>query len=175
MPMYEVEHICTLTPSQKDDIAEAITTIHSEQFTTPRIFVNIRFTDASEHYTYVAGKRRKSNKIIAFVRPSPARTRAEYNKLCQSIQETWDRVIASLPQHPFNKSERTPGDEKELRAIFVMPIIAAGREIVFEVPEAGKDQDWLKENMVAFQKRAADGDVEVEDMLKEIEQRGLLK
>ena len=57
MPMYEVEHVCVLTPSQKDDIAEAITKIHSEQFAGPRIFVNVRFTDISEHYTYVAGKR----------------------------------------------------------------------------------------------------------------------
>ena len=57
MPMYEVEHACVLTPSQKDDIAEAITKIHSEQFTAPRTFVNVRFTDISEQYTYVAGKR----------------------------------------------------------------------------------------------------------------------
>ena len=55
MPMYEVEHTCVLTPSQKDDIAEAITKIHSEQFGAPRIFVNVRFR--SEEYVYVAGKR----------------------------------------------------------------------------------------------------------------------
>ncbi|KAL9097024.1 MAG: hypothetical protein Q9165_000988 [Trypethelium subeluteriae] len=175
MPMYEVEHVCTLTPSQKDDLAEAITKIHSEQFTTPRIFVNVRFTDISEHDMYVAGKRRHNNRIIGYVRPSPARTRAEFNKLCQSIQEAWDKVIASLPQHPFNRVDRTVGDEKELRTIFVLPVIAAGKEVAVEIPEAGKDREWLKENMMAFEKRAAEGDDEVSDMIKDIKDRNLLE
>jgi len=56
MPAYEVEHICKLTDDQKDRIAEAITKIHSEQFSTPKLFVNVRVTDVSEQRTYVAGK-----------------------------------------------------------------------------------------------------------------------
>lgn len=56
-----------------------------------------------------------------------------------------------------------------------MPTIAAGREIVFELPEAGKEKEWLMENKSAFEKRAADGDEEVGDMLEEVEKRGLLK
>ncbi|KAF2230098.1 hypothetical protein EV356DRAFT_561691 [Viridothelium virens] len=174
MPMWEVEHGCTLTPSQKDDLAEAITKIYAEQFATPRILVNIRFTDISQQSTYVAGKRRHNNRILAFVRPSPTRTRAEYNKLCQHIQEAWDEVIASLPQHPFNRAERTAGDEKELRTIFIMPVIGAGREVVFELPEGGKEQEWYRENMMAFEKRAAEGDEEVSDMIKDIKDRNLL-
>lgn len=57
MPNYEVEHICPLTEGQKDELASAITKIHSEQFSTPKIFVNIRFTNVEGHATYVAGKR----------------------------------------------------------------------------------------------------------------------
>lgn len=60
MPAYEVEHICPLTEAQKDELAEAITKIHSEQFSTPKIFVNIRFTNVENHCTYVAGKRVRS-------------------------------------------------------------------------------------------------------------------
>lgn len=57
MPNYEVEHICPLTESQKDEIAEAITQIHTKQFTAPRLFVNCRFTNIKDHAVYVAGKR----------------------------------------------------------------------------------------------------------------------
>lgn len=56
MPAYEVEHICELTDDQKDQLAEAITKIHSQQFSTPRVFVNVRITDISDQRTYVAGK-----------------------------------------------------------------------------------------------------------------------
>ena len=57
MPSYEVEHICPLTEAQKDEIAEAITKIHTTQFNAPRLFVNCRFTNVKEHAVYVAGKR----------------------------------------------------------------------------------------------------------------------
>jgi len=57
MPNYEIEHICPLTEGQKDEIAEAITKIHTSQFTAPRLFVNCRFTDIDRHAVYVAGKR----------------------------------------------------------------------------------------------------------------------
>lgn len=57
MPNYEIEHICPLTESQKDEIAEAITRIHTEQFKAPRLFVNCRFTNIKDHAVYVAGKR----------------------------------------------------------------------------------------------------------------------
>lgn len=54
--MYEIEHIAPLTQTQKDALALAITEIHSTKFTTPRLFVNVKITDASKQETYVAGK-----------------------------------------------------------------------------------------------------------------------
>lgn len=57
MPRYEIEHYCPLTESQKDELAEAVTRIHATAFSTPRFFVNIRFTDIAKHDVYVAGKR----------------------------------------------------------------------------------------------------------------------
>jgi len=60
MPNYEIEHICPLTEGQKDEIASAITRIHTEQFKAPRLFVNCRFTNIKDHSIYVAGKRVRS-------------------------------------------------------------------------------------------------------------------
>lgn len=57
MPLYDVEHICKLSDSQQDELAGAITKIHSEQFSAPALFVNVRFTDISQQALYVAGKR----------------------------------------------------------------------------------------------------------------------
>ncbi|KAI9728152.1 MAG: hypothetical protein M1828_004613 [Chrysothrix sp. TS-e1954] len=57
MPMYEVEHVVPLNDSQRDELAEFITRTHTELFVAPRLFVNVRFTDISQHFTYVAGKR----------------------------------------------------------------------------------------------------------------------
>lgn len=57
MPRYEIEHVCSLTESQKDELAEAVTKIHSDTFSTPKFFVNLRITDVSQHNIYLAGKR----------------------------------------------------------------------------------------------------------------------
>jgi phenylpyruvate tautomerase PptA (4-oxalocrotonate tautomerase family) len=57
MPLYEVEHITPLTGDQKDLLASAITTIHSQLFTTPSLFVNVRFTNVVGDDTYIGGKR----------------------------------------------------------------------------------------------------------------------
>ena len=57
MPAYEIEHIIPLDDNQKDELAQAITRIHSELSTTPSLFVNVRFTNVSEHMFYIAGKR----------------------------------------------------------------------------------------------------------------------
>lgn len=57
MPLYEIEHVIQLSADQKDELAKAITQIHSHLFTTPSLFVNVRFTDTSQHDVYVGGKK----------------------------------------------------------------------------------------------------------------------
>lgn len=54
--MYDIEHVCKLTPQQEDQLAEAITRIHSETFETPRIMVNVTIKDISGLHVYVGGK-----------------------------------------------------------------------------------------------------------------------
>lgn len=68
MPNYEVEHICPLTVNQQDEIAAAITEIHSSKFSTPKLFVNVRFTNISDHAVYVAGKRVSHSSVSSHFR-----------------------------------------------------------------------------------------------------------
>lgn len=57
MPLYEVEHSIPLSTPQKDAIAEAITVHHTQIFTAPRLFVNVKFIDVSKQDMYVAGRK----------------------------------------------------------------------------------------------------------------------
>ena len=57
MPAYEIEHIDPLSREQKDALAQAITHIHSHLFTTPSMFVNVRFVSLEGQDYYVGGKK----------------------------------------------------------------------------------------------------------------------
>jgi phenylpyruvate tautomerase PptA (4-oxalocrotonate tautomerase family) len=57
MPLYTIDHSCPLTEQQKDQLAEAITKIHTEKFTVPRFFVNVSIRDISSEQTYGGGIR----------------------------------------------------------------------------------------------------------------------
>lgn len=48
MPIYEIQHSFPITRTQKDSLATAITQIHSRKFTTPKLFVQVYYTDISE-------------------------------------------------------------------------------------------------------------------------------
>jgi phenylpyruvate tautomerase PptA (4-oxalocrotonate tautomerase family) len=48
MPLYDVEHVIPLSDQQQQDIANVITDLHSNRFKTPKWFVNVRFTDATQ-------------------------------------------------------------------------------------------------------------------------------
>ncbi|KAH8159263.1 hypothetical protein CIB48_g8981 [Xylaria polymorpha] len=158
MPLYEFAHTVPLSPQQQDSLAEAITTLHTTFFTTPSLFVNVRFISADVYRSYVGGKRRQSNILTARVRTSPARKREMFEELCLKVAEVWKNIV---PEDP------------DLR-IFVLGGITAGLEHGFVIPEAGKDKEWLKDNLPAFKKKADEGVVEFQDLVEEIEARGLL-
>jgi hypothetical protein len=63
MPLYEIEHVCPITPDQQQSIANAIVKIHSEMFTTPSLFVNVRFKDTNALPLFVAGQRVSNSAI----------------------------------------------------------------------------------------------------------------
>lgn len=56
MPLYIIFHKDPITPSQRDELAAAITRIHTNLFSTPSLFVNVKFEDASGASYYVGGK-----------------------------------------------------------------------------------------------------------------------
>ncbi|GIZ44097.1 hypothetical protein CKM354_000730600 [Cercospora kikuchii] len=157
MPFYEVRHVDPLSQAQQDSLAEALTTIHSTKFTTPRLFVNVGFVDQSKVNTYVAGKPRKGNSIAANVRVGPSRTQKDWDQLCEEVVAAWQKIVP----------------DAELRGVFILGSMTAGWEAGFTMPSAGQDVQWLKDNWQAFEEKAKAGDEDFADMLIDIKQRGL--
>lgn len=172
MPLYEVNHSVLLTSSQKSDLAQAITSIHSTRFITPTLFVHVKFHDTSSTDLFIGGAAKQKSHILAHVRAGPSRSRQDYNALCADIARAWDEIVKPLPQ--VKRSAPEEGDERGLYSVFVLGDIAAGIEAGFEIPEAGKDGEWLAENMGAFRARAEDRQEEFVKLVREVEERGLI-
>jgi hypothetical protein len=94
MPLYLISHAVSLTPSQKDLLAKYITQIHTNLFTTPSLFVNVRFAPSDQHVGYVGGKKVQTNSISAHVRHGPARGKEMYDKLVRNIAEVWEKIAS---------------------------------------------------------------------------------
>lgn len=173
MPYYEVNHSVLLTESQKDDLATRITQIHSTRFSTPRLFVNVKFTDIANTTLYIGGKKRTKSHILAHVRTGPSRSNSDFNALCSDLSAAWDEIVVPLPK--IKRSAPDTDEERKLYSVFVLGDIVAGMEAGFEIPAAGKDGEWLAENMGAFKARAEEGQEEFVELVKEVEQRGLIR
>jgi phenylpyruvate tautomerase PptA (4-oxalocrotonate tautomerase family) len=171
MPFYEIQHVIPITASQKDELAMAITEIHSTTFSTPKLFVNVCFTDTSEKDTYVAGKRRKANHIRADVRNNASRTREDWTHLCAELQKAWDHIIG--PGLPKVK-RGDPDQDTSLRSLVLLGGLIHGTELGFTLPPAGKDREWLQENWEEFNKRAEAGDQDMADMVAEVKKRHMV-
>jgi phenylpyruvate tautomerase PptA (4-oxalocrotonate tautomerase family) len=168
MPFYSVQHAVALTISQQDELAEALTKLHSTRFTTPRLFVNVSFTDVSNATIYVAGRRKNSNTIQAFVRSGPSRTQQDWDDHCRDIAAAWDRIIGSgLPK--IRRGD--PEHDYSLRGVIIMGGLLAGVEAGFTLPGAGEDENWAKKNLPGFQKLADEGDEDFKELVREIHAR----
>ncbi|WPH04424.1 putative oxalocrotonate tautomerase enzyme [Acrodontium crateriforme] len=173
MPLYRIEYDTRLTAGQQDELADAITTLHSERFLTARLFVNVEFVDVSNATRYIAGQRRGGNHIRGNVRTGPARTQKDWDDLCHDIEAAWDRIV----RPGLAKMKRNDKDvaSTELRSVIIIAGLIAGSEAGFTLPQAGSDAQWMKENWAAFNKKADEGDQDFIDMVKEIKQRGILE
>ncbi|KAF2093276.1 hypothetical protein NA57DRAFT_48587 [Rhizodiscina lignyota] len=158
MPMYTVEHSYPLTAEQKNQLAEALTKIHTEKFTVPRFFVNINIKDISSEWTYGAGMRNKANRISGQIRWGPSRTDEMLYEIIEEIHAAWASIVG------------TKGDQG-LRAVFIHGSIVASAEKGFLSPKAGADVGYLKKNYAAFKQRADEGDKEFQSLMKEVENR----
>jgi phenylpyruvate tautomerase PptA (4-oxalocrotonate tautomerase family) len=123
MPWYDVEHAITLTPTQCDTLAEKITYLHTRTFMVPALLVNVQFRDASKDNTYVAGKRKLSNRIQANLRVGPGRPVQMYDELAEQLEKAWYEVVGA-------------GKGKELRAVLINGGRVTGREAGFVINAA---------------------------------------
>jgi phenylpyruvate tautomerase PptA (4-oxalocrotonate tautomerase family) len=98
MPFYQVFHSYPLSREQKDALATRITYLHSHTFKTPSLFVNVLFhpEDASDENYYMAASTRTNatNRILAMVRTSDKRTKADFDKLATKIEDAWWDVVS---------------------------------------------------------------------------------
>ncbi|KAF7358830.1 putative cis-3-chloroacrylic acid protein [Mycena sanguinolenta] len=161
MPLYEVWHSYPFTEAQRHDLAQRITTIHTTLFTVPAAFVHVRFVNyaATEHY--IAGRKRTGtvNLVLGNVRPGPSRTPELYESLCSQIEAAWTASIGDLAPHAH------------LAGAFVLGTVTAAYEQGFMVPEAGKDVEWMRENLSKFQALADGGNELFRDMVGELRTR----
>lgn len=166
MPFYEIHHACTLTDSQKQDLATSITTLHTTTFNTPRLIVNIRFSPLPDSDSYfIAGKLRKPNQIFAHVRTGGGRSTQQFNELCADVTKAWDEICGQLPK----VKRSAPDQDRSLGGVFVLGDIVAGMEKGFPIPETGKDGEWMEEHMEEFKKRAEAGDEDFVELLEDVE------
>jgi phenylpyruvate tautomerase PptA (4-oxalocrotonate tautomerase family) len=171
MPLYQIYHAVPLSNQQQDELAEAITTLHTTKFGVLRLFVNVWFSDVSAQNTYTAGKRRKGNHIRASVRLGQ-RTHEDFRQLCRSIEEAWDRIVYQpIKRITVNATELK---QFELHTLILGSSNPVGLEAGFELPVAGSDGDWLRRNWSQFQQKARDGEEEFVDLVKDVEERALL-
>ncbi|KAF2764905.1 hypothetical protein EJ03DRAFT_331436 [Teratosphaeria nubilosa] len=173
MPLYEVQHSMPLTASQQDDLAVAITDIHSTKFTTPKMFVNVSYHDISKTVSYIGGKRRTGqNHVRAHVRVGPSRTQEHWDDLSLQVTKAWDRIIGvGLPK----VKRAAPDPDTSLRSFIILGGLVGGVEAGFVLPPAGGDVKWLKENWDAFNKKAEEGDEDFVEMVREVKKRGLME
>lgn len=93
----------------------------------------------------------KSNRIFAYVRHGPSRTQSDYDAVSKALEDAWNKIV--------------PGTE--LRLVMFYGAIVAGREAGLNIPPAGQDAEWIKENWETFVKKAEAGDEDFADLIKQ--------
>lgn len=134
MPLYEVHHYISLSPSQKDSLASIITDAHANNTGALRLFVNVIFKDtSSDPFQYIGGKRRPSNRIIAMTRSRGDAGISVLDDVVREIQDGWNKIVG------------TEGD-RELGAIFMTDGLKAGMEKGFLLPKVSTEDAHLSAN-----------------------------
>lgn len=137
------------------------------------MFVNVRFIkeDPSDGSYFVAGKKRtdNSNRILGFVRTSPSRTKADFDKLALRMEEAWYDAVG-VPRTDGDILYPSGAGDKRLLAVGFLPIVTA-REAGLAIPEAGKEAEWFREKLPLMKRVAEREGGEFAEMLKELGER----
>lgn len=96
------------------------------------------------------------------MRQGPTRTKSDFDAVCTELRGAWSRIVAG---------EDNADRALELRAIWVTGEILSSWEAGFQVPLAGHDREWARENMEAFREKALAGDEDFVELIRELESR----
>jgi hypothetical protein len=122
-----------LTTYQKKLLAQHITTLHSYEFLTPSLYVNVVFnpTEATGDF-FLAGKPMAPippNRIMATVRTSPKRTKDRFDEFAKRIESAWYEVVNGPNEHGVTNDNVTiSADDKKRRKLHIVafsPVITA--------------------------------------------------
>ncbi|KAF4548169.1 Hypothetical protein D9617_31g064050 [Elsinoe fawcettii] len=180
MPLYQIYHSYPLSQEQKQTLASSVTKLHATTFTTPSFFVHVRFIpeDSAGVNYFMAGKphENNANRIVGIVRVSETRTRADFDKLGEKIEQAWyDAVKGSSAGGDEETALEQDEDGKRLLMVVFTPMITI-RENGMVIPEAGKEGQWLKEHLGHIKLMSeGEGIVDFGDMLEELHTREDLK
>lgn len=104
--------------------------MHATYFNTPRLFVNVRFLPSEpQGDCFVAGKPTEpaaTNRVLALVRFSTARTKEDFDKLAVKIQDAWNDIVG------FNTEPHEITDEDRMLKMHMV-----GFTVVLAVRENG--------------------------------------
>lgn len=127
MPLYDIEHVVPLSATQQESLAVAFTSLHSARFNVPRVFINVRFTDASRQVVFRGGRRVLYNRLILRTRASEKRGKDVYDAHCRDLITAWAKVVLGGDA----EGDGSGGEElkkKELRTVWVLGALTTAVE-----------------------------------------------
>jgi phenylpyruvate tautomerase PptA (4-oxalocrotonate tautomerase family) len=139
----QIQHTYPLTQDQKSSIARSITSLHSRTFLTPSLFVNVTFhhlkPDNGENAFFLAGEPLSHNaagpnRILAQVRQSPKRTKADFDGLAEKINQAWDEALQVSANDTSNGVSKADYAAKKLHFVAFSPMIT-GIENGIAIPD----------------------------------------
>ncbi|KAI1080597.1 hypothetical protein F5B20DRAFT_104423 [Whalleya microplaca] len=192
MPLYDIEHTTTLSPPQQQRLATAFTDLHSRRFRTPRVFLNVRFTDASAQPVYRGGRLAVYNRVVLRTRASDQRSKEDYDDHCRDLIRAWREVLGIAVGEGMG-GEKGEGEgegegegggkgnekgvgvvreedrERDLRTVWVVPALLTAVECGVARPRVGEEAAWLVQNRAEFERLAEGGDEDFVELLREID------
>jgi len=187
MPVYQIHHTIPLTRYQKDTLAQRITVLHSTEYLTPSLFVNVNFvlTKATGDF-YLAGKPYNNgltspNIITGTVRTSPKRTIPRWNDFAKKLEEVWYEVVNGATEKGATNGHANGEISKEERRARKLHLVGfngviTGLENGVVLPTADNEGQWLKDNLAYFKEQAEVYDDEpFQGLLQELKDRPDLK
>ena len=130
MPFYHIQHTVHLNPAQRQELATTLTSLHSQTFNAPSLFVNIKFTariDSKAEDFFVGGNRKDAiNVIFAYVRGGGGRGQEVFDNLAKEMEACWNAVV---------------GNKDRLQGVFIVPGVVA-RERSLAIPVVCIQRTW---------------------------------